>query len=84
MALTNLNVVWSNVERYHQALQEFSDPSEVGTSDAPGAVHQQHYVCGCLAVTFDRFPGRCTLITGDSLTNFIHSEGTEYDPETLY
>lgn len=41
---TDLNAVRSDVERSHQALQEVSDPSEVGASDAPGAVHQQHDV----------------------------------------
>lgn len=62
LTLTYLNVVWPNVEGCHQALQEISDPSEVGASNAPGAVHQQHDVCCCIAVTLKWFPWRHTLI----------------------
>lgn len=65
--LTNLNVVRSDVEGCHQALQEIADPSEVGASDAPGAVHQQHDVCCCIAGTLKWFPWRRALITGKSL-----------------
>lgn len=62
LTLTYLNVVWSDVKGCHQALQEISDSSEVGASNAPGAVHQQHDVCCCIAVTLKWFPWRHTLI----------------------
>lgn len=64
LILTDLNVVRTNVKGCHQALQEVSDPSEVGASNAPGAVHQQHDVGRCIAVTLKRFPWRHTLIKG--------------------
>lgn len=56
--LTDLNVIWPDVERCHQALQEVSDPPEVGATDAPGTIHQQHHVCSCIAVALVRFPLR--------------------------
>lgn len=59
--LTDLNVVRPDVEGSHQALQEVSDPSEVGASDAPGAVHQQHDVSRCITVTLKWFPWRHAL-----------------------
>lgn len=66
LILTDLNVVRPDVEGHHQALQEVSDPSEVGAPDAPGAVHQQHDVGRCHAVTLKRFPWRRTLIKNEA------------------
>lgn len=66
--LTDLNVVRSDAKGCYQPLQEISDPSEVGASDAPGTVHQEHDVCCCVASTLKWFPWRHTLIKGERLT----------------
>lgn len=83
LTLTDLNVVRSDVEGCHQALQEISDPSEVGATDAPGAIHQQHDVCCCIAGTLKWFPWRHTLIKGNSL-ELIRLLETCGLPKSLY
>lgn len=60
--LTYLNVVRPDVEGCYQPLQKVSNPSEVGASDAPGAVHQQHDVRRSVAFAVERSPWRHTLI----------------------
>lgn len=76
LRLTNLDSLGTDGERRDQSLQEVPEPSEVGASDAPGAVHQEDDVRCCLTLTLQGSPHRRSWRTRDRPTLEVSSTTT--------